>query len=90
MALRVYDTLTREKKEFKPVEPGKVRMYVCGPTVYKPSHVGHMIGPVIFDTVKRYLNYLGYQTTLVVNVTDIDDKIINTAREQNRDWRRLA
>jgi cysteinyl-tRNA synthetase len=90
MAPRVYNTLTREKTEFKPVEPGKVRMYVCGPTVYKPSHVGHMVGPVIFDTVKRYLSYLGYRVTLVVNVTDIDDKIIHEAREQNRDWRQLA
>ena len=51
-------------------------MYVCGPTVYKPSHIGHMVGPVIFDTVKRYLTYLGYQVTFVVNITDVDDKLI--------------
>ena len=90
MALRVYNTLTREKKEFTPVEPGKVGMYVCGPTVYKPSHIGHMVGPVIFDTVKRYLTYLGYQVTFVVNITDVDDKLIVRAREwerPSRSWR---
>src|SRR5947207_2612145 len=83
MALRVYNTLTRKKEDFQPVQPGKVGMYVCGPTVYKPSHVGHMVGPVIFDTVKRYLTYLGYQVTFVVNITDIDDKIINEAAKHN-------
>ena len=90
MALRVYNTLTRQKEPFQTVQPGKVGMYVCGPTVYKPSHVGHMVGPVIFDTVKRYLQYLGYQVTLVVNITDIDDKIINEAAKQKRDWKELA
>src|SRR5262249_22458042 len=65
-------------------------MYVCGPTVYKPSHVGHMVGPVIFDTVKRYLSYLGFQVTFVVNITDVDDKIINEAARQQRDWKELA
>ncbi len=81
MALRVYNTLTKEKTEFVPVEAGKVGMYVCGPTVYKPSHIGHMVGPVIFDTVKRYLAYVGYQVTFVVNITDVDDKLIVRARE---------
>jgi cysteinyl-tRNA synthetase len=90
MALRVYNTLTRKKEDFKPVHAGKVGMYVCGPTVYKPSHVGHMVGPVIFDTVKRYLTYLGYQVTFVVNITDIDDKIIHEANAQKRDWKELA
>src|SRR3954454_16324095 len=79
MALRVHDTLSGEKKPFQTVQPGKVSMYVCGPTVYKPSHVGHMVGPVIFDAVKRYLTYLGYQVTFVVNVTDVDDKLIKQA-----------
>jgi len=69
--LRVYNTLTRQKEDFQTVHPGKVGMYVCGPTVYKPSHVGHMVGPVIFDTVKRYLTYLGYDVTWVVNITDV-------------------
>ena len=89
MALRVYNTLTRQKEEFHTVEPGKVRMYVCGPTVYKPSHIGHMVGPVIFDTVKRYLTYLGYQVTLVVNITDVDDKLIVRAASwapRSRSW----
>src|SRR5579884_2010528 len=90
MPLRVYNTLTREKEEFRPVEPGKVRMYVCGPTVYKPSHIGHMVGPVIFDTVKRFLTYLGYQVTWVVNITDVDDKLIVRARELGTTVKELA
>src|SRR3984893_7303519 len=76
MALRVYNTLSRQKEPFETVKPKAVGMYVCGPTVYKPSHVGHMVGPVIFDTVKRYLAYLGYRVKLVVNITDVDDKLI--------------
>ena len=83
--LRVYNTLTRQKEPFKTVVPGKVSMYVCGPTVYKPSHIGHMVGPVIFDSIKRYLAYLGYQVTLVINITDIDDKIIDQAQKQKKD-----
>jgi cysteinyl-tRNA synthetase len=90
MALRVYNTLTRQKEEFQTVEPGKVRMYVCGPTVYKPSHIGHMVGPVIFDTVKRFLTYLGYQVTFVVNITDVDDKLIVRARELGTTVKELA
>ncbi|QDU23386.1 cysteine--tRNA ligase [Urbifossiella limnaea] len=83
MPLQVYSTLTRKKEPFhkRPGEP--VSMYVCGPTVYKPSHIGHMVGPVIFDTVKRYLTHLGYQVTWVVNITDVDDKLIKAAKEQN-------
>lgn len=81
MALQVYSTLTRKKEPF-PKKPGElVTMYVCGPTVYKPSHIGHMVGPVIFDTVKRYLAYLGYKVTYVINITDVDDKLIARARE---------
>src|SRR6202453_2313592 len=83
MALRVYNTLSRQKEEFKTVRPGRVTMYVCGPTVYKPSHIGHMVGPVIFDTVKRYLTYLGYKVTWVINITDVDDKLIKRAAELN-------
>src|SRR5260370_9782131 len=90
MALRVYSPLPRTKEESRPVEPGKVGMYVCAPTVYKPSHVGHMVGPVIFDTVKRYLTYLGYQVTFVVNITDVDDKLIVRARELNTTVKELA
>ncbi|MFL5343038.1 MAG: cysteine--tRNA ligase [Gemmataceae bacterium] len=81
MPLQVYNTLTRKKEPF-PKKPGDaVTMYVCGPTVYKPSHIGHMVGPVIFDTVKRYLTYLGYKVTWVVNITDVDDKLIRRAAE---------
>src|ERR1043165_7065678 len=89
-ALRVYNTLTRQKEEFKPVQPGEVSMYVCGPTVYKPSHVGHMVGPVIFDTVKRFLTYLGYKVTFVVNITDVDDKLIIRAKELGTTVKDLA
>src|SRR5205823_7199663 len=81
MSLRIHNTLSRQKEAFEPGSPGRVSMYVCGPTVYKPSHLGHMVGPVIFDTVKRYLKYLGYDVTWVVNITDVDDKLINRARE---------
>jgi cysteinyl-tRNA synthetase len=90
MALRVYNTLTRQKEDFKPVHAGKVGMYVCGPTVYKPSHVGHMVGPVIFDTVRRYLQYLGYEVRFVVNITDVDDKLIVRARELKTTVKELA
>jgi cysteinyl-tRNA synthetase len=90
MALRVYNTLTRQKEPFETLQPGKVSMYVCGPTVYKPSHLGHMVGPVIFDTVKRYLAYLGYAVTFVVNITDVDDKLIVQARKQNTTVEELA
>ncbi|MBN9521218.1 cysteine--tRNA ligase [bacterium] len=90
MALQVYSTLSRKKEAFHK-EPGdRVTMYVCGPTVYKPSHIGHMVGPVIFDTVKRYLTYLDYQVTWVVNVTDVDDKLIGRAKELNTTVPELA
>ncbi len=80
--IRVYNTLSRQKEPFEPVTPGKVGMYLCGPTVYKPSHIGHMVGPVIFDTVKRYLRYLGYEVTWVVNITDVDDKLIDAPQSR--------
>jgi cysteinyl-tRNA synthetase len=90
MALRIYNTLTRQKEDFWKTPPAKVGMYVCGPTVYKPSHVGHMVGPVIFDTVKRYLTYLGYQVTWVVNITDVDDKLIDRAHKLGTTVKDLA
>lgn len=90
MPLRVYSTLTREKEEFQTIEPGKVSMYLCGPTVYKPAHIGHMVGPVIFDTVKRYLSYLGYKVTFVINITDVDDKLIVKAAEKGMPVKALA
>ena len=82
MSIRVYDTLTKTKHPFEPLKPPQVGIYLCGPTVYKPSHIGHMVGPVIFDAVKRYLVYSGYEVTLVINVTDIDDKLINEAAQR--------
>lgn len=88
--LRVYNTLTRQKEDFQTVVPGRVGMYVCGPTVYKPSHIGHMVGPVIFDTIKRYLSYLGYKVTWVVNITDVDDKLIKRAAELGTTVKELA
>src|SRR5436305_76700 len=90
MSLRIHDTLSRQKKPFAPIEPGRVTMYVCGPTVYKPSHIGHMVGPVIFDTVKRYLQYLDYQVEWVVNITDVDDKLIKRAAELGTTVKELA
>src|SRR5438067_11372438 len=88
--IRVYSTLTKAKEPLETVKPGQLGIYLCGPTVYKPSHVGHMVGPVIFDSVKRYLNYLGYQVTWVVNITDVDDKLIVRARELGTTVKELA
>jgi cysteinyl-tRNA synthetase len=90
MPLRVYNTLSRQKEPFETVRPGRVGVYVCGPTVYKPSHLGHMVGPVIFDTIKRYLVYLGYQVTLVFNITDVDDKLIVEAQKRKVSVTELA
>lgn len=81
MSIRLYNTLTQTKEPLRTVAPGKVGMYVCGPTVYSYSHIGHMVGPVIFDTIKRYLVYSGYEVTWVVNITDVDDKLINRVRD---------
>ena len=80
--IRIYSTLTKTKEEFKPVEPNKVGIYLCGPTVYKPSHIGHMVGPVIFDAIKRYLTYSGYGVNLVINITDVDDKLITESHSR--------
>ena len=88
--LRVFNTLTKTKEPFETVQPGKVGMYLCGPTVYKPSHIGHMVGPVIFDAIKRYLVYSGYQVTWVVNITDVDDKLINESNARGMPMAKLA
>ncbi len=77
--LKLYNTLTRKKEALEPVEPGKIRMYVCGMTVYDYCHIGHARVMVVFDIVARYLQFLGYELTYVRNITDIDDKIINRA-----------
>ncbi|MFQ5493788.1 MAG: cysteine--tRNA ligase [Phycisphaerae bacterium] len=83
MSIRVYNTLTQKKEPFETLEPGKVGIYLCGPTVYKPSHIGHAVGPIIFDVIKRYLVHKGYDVKLVVNITDVDDKLIEEAEAQN-------
>lgn len=90
MSLVVYNTLSRTKEPFEPVHPGKVGIYLCGPTVYKPSHIGHAVGPIIVDAMKRYLVHCGYQVTWVVNITDVDDKLIIEAARQNTTTVELA
>jgi cysteinyl-tRNA synthetase len=82
MALHFYNTLTGKDEEFIPLTPGKVRMYVCGVTVYDRSHIGHARALVTFDVIYRYLRFLGYDVTFVRNFTDVDDKIINRANER--------
>ncbi|OGA49206.1 MAG: cysteine--tRNA ligase, partial [Betaproteobacteria bacterium RIFCSPLOWO2_12_FULL_62_13] len=81
--LKIYNTLTREKQEFVPITPGKVRMYVCGMTVYDYCHLGHARVMVVFDVVRRWLRALGFDVTYVRNITDIDDKIIKRAQENS-------
>jgi len=88
--IEVYSTLSRKKAPLETVRPGHVGMYLCGPTVYKPSHIGHMVGPVIFDTVKRHLAYSGWQVTWVVNITDVDDKIIAESAARGTTMAKLA
>ncbi|WP_125565675.1 cysteine--tRNA ligase [Companilactobacillus insicii] len=81
--LKIFNTLTREKEEFKPLTPGEVNMYVCGPTVYNYIHIGNARSIVAFDTVRRYLEYLGYKVKFVSNFTDVDDKMIKEANREN-------
>ena len=90
MAIRIYDSLRREKVPLEPVEPGKVGLYACGPTVYDDCHIGHLMGPVIFDTIARWLIARGYEVRFVNNITDIDDKIINRGIESGEDWSAIA
>ena len=81
--MKIFNTMTRSKEEFKPLEEGKVKMYVCGPTVYNYIHVGNARPFIIFDTLRRYLEYRGYEVTYVQNFTDVDDKIIKRGHEEN-------
>jgi len=83
--MKIYDTMTRYKEEFRTIEPGKVRMYVCGPTVYNLIHIGNARPMIFFDTVRRYLEYKGYEVNFVSNFTDVDDKIIKAAVEEGVD-----
>ncbi len=83
--MKLYNTLSRKKEEFIPVEEGKVRMYVCGPTVYNFIHIGNARPMIVFDTVRRYFEYKGYDVNYVSNFTDVDDKIIKKANEEGVD-----
>lgn len=88
--LRIYNTLTNKKEEFIPIEPGKVKMYVCGMTVYDLCHLGHARVLVVFDMVTRFLRSSGYDVTYIRNITDIDDKIIQRANENKEDFTKLT
>jgi len=90
MGIKIYNTLTRKKEDFETLEPGKVRMYVCGPTVYNKAHVGHAMSALVFDIIRRYLMYRGYDVTFVMNFTDVDDKIILRASQLGVDPFELA
>jgi len=80
--IKIYDTMTRSLREFVPIEEGKVRMYVCGPTVYNYIHVGNARSTVAFDTVRRYFEYRGFEVNYISNFTDVDDKIIHRAKKE--------
>ena len=90
MGIRIYNTLSRTEEDFTPLEEGKVGMYVCGPTVYADAHVGHAMAAVVFDMVRRYLSYRGYEVRYVTNFTDVDDKVIRRANETGQDPFELA
>jgi len=90
MTISIYNTLSRSKEPFETLEPGKVRMYVCGPTVYDKAHVGHAMSSIVFDVIKRYLEYRGYQVRHVMNYTDVDDKVILRAQDLGVDALELA
>ncbi|ABW67471.1 cysteine--tRNA ligase [Desulfosudis oleivorans] len=90
MTLSIYNVLTGKKELFVPVNPGKVGMYVCGPTVYGPCHIGHARSVVVFDVIARYLRVAGYDVTYVRNFTDVDDKIIHRAAEEGKTSEQIA
>ena len=88
--IRLYNTLTARREPFVPIEEGKVKMYACGPTVYNFFHVGNARCFVIFDMLRRYFEYRGYEVTFVQNFTDIDDKVIRRANEEGVDYTEIA
>ena len=90
MAIQIYNTLSRTKEPLETIEPGVVKMYVCGVTVYDQAHIGHAMSALVFDIIRRYLQYRGYEVRHVVNFTDVDDKIINRANTLGRDPKALA
>ncbi|MGA1717256.1 MAG: cysteine--tRNA ligase [Aquiluna sp.] len=90
MAMKLYDTKAAELRDFVPIEEGKVGIYVCGPTVQSEPHIGHLRSALVYDLLTRWLSHLGNQVTLIRNVTDIDDKVLEKANEQGLDWWALA
>ena len=88
--MKIYNSMTRKKEEFVPVTPGEVKIYSCGPTVYNYFHIGNARPFIIFDTLRRYMEYLGYKVTFVQNFTDIDDKMIKASSEQGITVKELA
>ena len=90
MAIQIYNSLNRKKEEFIPLNPPIVNLYTCGVTVYDDCHIGHARSLYIFDCIRRYLAYRGYQVNFVRNITDIDDKIINRANELQINWQELV
>ena len=90
MELQLYNNLTRRKEIFKPIKKNKVNLFVCGPTVYDFSHIGHAKTYVQFDIIVKYLRYLKYKVFYLQNITDVDNKIIQRAREKNISWKELA
>src|SRR5689334_202970 len=90
MAIQIYNTLTRKKETFVPLEEGKVKMYVCGPTVYNYIHIGNARPAIVFDSVRRYFEYRGYDVQYVSNFTDVDDKLIRAANELGEDVPTIA
>jgi cysteinyl-tRNA synthetase len=90
MALQIYNTFSRKREEFVPLEPGKIRMYVCGITVYDLCHIGHARSAIVFDVIYRFLLSLGYEVSYVRNFTDIDDKILRRAAQEGTDYRTIA
>ena len=83
--MKIYNTMSKEKEEFIPIEEGKIRMYVCGPTVYNLIHIGNARPMIVFDTFRRFMEYKGYDVCYVSNYTDVDDKIIKAATEEGVD-----
>ena len=90
MTLRIYNTMAKGKQEFEPISPGKVKMYVCGVTVYDMCHIGHARSQIVFDTIFRYLKHIGFDVTYARNFTDIDDKIIKRSHETGTDWKDVS
>ena len=88
--MKFFNTLTRQKEEFVPLQPGKVGLYTCGPTVYNYAHIGNLRAFMFEDLLRRYLEYKGYAVTHVMNITDVEDKIIRTVRETGKSLREFT